>query len=89
MPTRTNLLAAGGATSSASFTVDAGAPATINIYGKTNRNNAAYVQLEMSPDGNVPFYPIQPMIEPGEVIIGPGYYRISRHDNDFVVDVVK
>ena len=89
MPTRTNLLASGGATASSSFTVDAGAPATLNLYGKTNRNGSAVVTLEQSIDGNVPFYPVQQILEPGELVIAPGYYRVTREANDFVVDVVK
>ena len=73
MPTRTNLIASGTTlASSATFAVDAGAPAAIHINGA----QGAMVVVERY-DGTS-YYHAFDIYEPGELIVGIGTYRVTR-----------
>lgn len=86
MPTRTNLLASGTTPgNSSTFTVDAGAPATLHLNG----TNACKVQLQRFDGTN--YYPVMEVYGPGIVVAGQGTYRVYRDNSPvaFQVDVEK
>ena len=85
MPTKTDLLTSGTtAANSANFTVDANERASIIIIGATGSVHLEYY------DGAV-YSSIKTIRYPGEVIIAPGTYRVSRSvvPYAFAVDLIK
>jgi hypothetical protein len=86
MPTRTNLIASGNAyAASATFTVDAGTPATIHL------NGAAYANCRIERYDGTNYYNMATIVSPGAVIMGQGTYRAVRDPIGitFQVDVEK
>ena len=85
MPTKTDLLTSGTtAAVSATFTVDANERATIMIIGAQGSVDLEYY------DGAA-YAPIKSIVAPGEVIVAPGTYRVSRSVSPyaFSVDLIK
>ena len=85
MPTKTDLLTSGTtAESSATFTVDATERASIIIIG-------AYGTVDLEYYDGAAYAPIKTIFSPGEVIIAPGTYRVTRSVSPyaFSVDLIK
>lgn len=89
MPTRTNLISSGTSTaSSATFVVDAGAPAAIHI-ASASPDPDMYCVLERY-DGTS-YYTVSEITHPGAVVQAIGTYRVRRDNYPvaFAVDVEK
>lgn len=86
MPTRTNLLASGTTPgNSATFTVDAGAPATLHL------NGTPFCKVQLQRFDGTNYYSVMEVFSPGIVVAGQGTYRVRREDSPvaFQVDVEK